>query len=213
MPSCYAESMNGYAQAFAFLGNSLLEPMLQTGPIALEPVFWDKFPDFGDDRVSASLKACRSFADGIVAYADDAVERISVEWTQLFVGPPKPAAPPWESAYRDTGDAGIGFGQAAFEMRELLRGEGLAVSNENNQYADHIGIELLYLSHICTQAATCGDDSLATRAVSFAADHPLAWICALADRVNQSHPDGYVAAILGLVHALLESFTSKNPRF
>ena len=40
----------------------------------------------------------------------------------------------------------MGFGRATFEMRETLRSLGLEVRNENNQYEDHIGIELLCLS-------------------------------------------------------------------
>ena len=32
-------------------------------------------------------------------------------------------------------DAAAGFGQATFEMQELLRGAGLEVSSGNNQYA------------------------------------------------------------------------------
>lgn len=213
MSDCSAESRVLYAQAFAFLGNSLLEPMSQTESVALDPVFWDEFPDFGDARVAGALKACRAFAAGLherIADAERAVECVSVEWTQLFVGPPKPAAAPWEGAYLDDGSASVGFGRSAFQMRELLRAEGLVVSNENNQYADHMGIELLYLSHLCNQSAGRGGDGPAVRAAAFAVDHPLAWICALTDRVGQSHPGGYVAVILELAHALLESFVSKN---
>lgn len=38
-------------------------------------------------------------------------------------------------------------------MRALLRNAGLEVSNENNQYADHVGIELLYASVPCGTCA------------------------------------------------------------
>lgn len=41
-------------------------------------------------------------------------------------------------------------------MRERLRQAALEVSNENNQYADHIGIELLYCSELARRAASGG---------------------------------------------------------
>lgn len=49
--------------------------------------------------------------------------------------------------------ATVGFDQATFEMRVLLRNAGLEVSIENNQYADHVGIELLYTSALCGTCA------------------------------------------------------------
>ena len=38
-------------------------------------------------------------------------------------------------------------------MRERLRALGLELCNENNQYEDHVGIELLYLSELCRRAS------------------------------------------------------------
>ena len=49
-------------------------------------------------------------------------------------------------------------------MQRLLREAGLEVSNENNQYADHIGIELLYASVLCQRAAEACDAGDETRA-------------------------------------------------
>lgn len=66
---------------------------------------------------------------------------------------------PWESFYVQEGVTN-GFGEPTFRMRERLRQAALEVSNENNQYADHIGIELLYCSELARRAASgrpCGD--------------------------------------------------------
>lgn len=54
---------------------------------------------------------------------------------------------PWESFYVQEGVTN-GFGEPTFRMRERLRQAALEVSNENNQYADHVGIELLYCSEL-----------------------------------------------------------------
>lgn len=153
-----AQELLNFSEAFAFIGNSLLKPMSQTEEVGLEPAFWAQFPDFGDERVTAALAALGDFAVRAQERQDageNMVERVSVEYTKLFIGPPRPAAAPWETFYRGDGhaEAAVGFGQATFEMRELLRQNGLAVSNENNQYADHMGIELLLLSVLARRAA------------------------------------------------------------
>lgn len=201
------------SEALAFAGNSLLAPMSQTGPIGLDPSFWKRFPDFNDADVAAAIDACMAYALEARAYSDkgsDAIQRASVEYTKLFVGPPRPAAAPWETMYRSAGST-TGFGEAAFAMQALLRDAGLEVSNDNNQYADHIGIELLYASALCQRVAEArangiDDDILpkdANRIVSFAKDHPLGWLDDLVGKVEQTEPEGYIIRILRLGRALL----------
>jgi TorA maturation chaperone TorD len=198
--------LNEYAAMFAFAGNSLLQPISQTQQVGLDPDFWSAFPRFGTEDVACAAQRCEAFARRARAAADrgtDVVQQVSVEWTRLFVGPPKPAAAPWETLYRSPSDEGVGFGAATFEMRELLREAGLQLSNENHQYEDHIGIELLYLSHLCAQAAAGAASRQSI--VKFAENHPLAWIDALAAKVAQAYPEGYVWCVLALAMALLKS--------
>ena len=139
------------SEAYAFIGNSLLKPMTMTSTVGLDPAFWEAFPSFDDEAVAEAVAACARYAEGAVQRAEageDEPQRAAVEYTKLFVGPPSPAAAPWETMYRGE-NVTVGFGQATFEMRELLREAGLEVRNVNNQYEDHLGIELLYLSSLC----------------------------------------------------------------
>lgn len=205
------------ADAIAFCGNSLLAPMTQTAAVGCDPAFWDAFPTFGCPEVVAAACACATWACGATAASVDdgseqldVVTRCAVEYTRLFVGPPRPAAAPWETAYRAAAQSGrddvVGFGQATFEMRELLRQEGLELSNENRQYEDHMGIELLLLSEMLRRAcAGEGDDAqeALARARRFTADHPAAWIEALRAKVDDAVPGGYFANLLRLAAALL----------
>lgn len=207
------------ADALAFCGNSLLAPMTQTANVGLDPAFWEAFPAFGSARVAQASQACavwaRGFRERCAAAGQDAVTRCAVEYTQLFVGPSRPAAAPWETAYRATAagaDAAVGFGQATFEMRELLRQAGLQLSNENHQYEDHMGIELLLLSELYRRAAQTADGGssavggvrgTATEAASFAAEHPAMWIGAFRERVAKAAPDGYFVNLLAVIEALL----------
>lgn len=197
-----------FAEAFAFLGNSLLAPMSQTGEMGIDPAFWRAFPDFEDNGVAKAIGRCLDYADIKQAMAGEDVDPvldISVEYTRLFVGPPSPAAAPWETFYRNEG-VSVGFGEATFDMQRLLREAGLQVSNENNQYADHIGIELLYLSVLCERAAQ-GDQTQAGECASFAAAHPLSWVGKLRQCVAADSPNGYYDNLLFLASALLGKVT------
>lgn len=206
-----AQDWVNYAEALAFCGNSLLAPMNQTETAGLLPGFWDEFPSFADADVAAALAKCKAYAKSAAVFADEggnAVQRVSVEYTKLFVGPPRPAAAPWETMYCGE-NVTVGFGEPTFAMQRLLREAKLEVSNENNQYADHIGIELLYASVLCTRAAEGQDDGTriqaAAQIAAYVQDRPLRWIDKLISAVDDCEPSGYISAILALAKALLTS--------
>ena len=238
------------ADAYAFLGNSLLKPMTQTADVGLDPAFWEAFPAFGSSDVAAAVASCARYAERArreaASEGADPVERCAVEYTRLFIGPPSPAAAPWETMYRGSGlselaaDGGrnagagaapngepgacselgvdvdarsgdgqpggrrrrgrnagpVGFGQATFEMRELLRENCLELRNENNQYEDHMGIELLLLSEFVRRGDLDAADA-------FARDHPLDWVGRFRSAVTEAFPGGYFDNLLGVVAALL----------
>ena len=206
-----SETWTCYAEALAFLGNSLLSPMSQTEAAGLDPAFWAAFPSFGDEGILAALEACEDYARESQIKAsegNDPVRDASVEHTRLFVGPPHPAAAPWETMYRPGSEgAKVGFGQAAFEMRDLLRSAGLEVSNTNNQYSDHIGIELLYASALCRECSKAADGpaepKVAGDLAAFVGDRLLIWLPKLQDAVNRVEPEGYFSRLLRLCLELL----------
>lgn len=207
-----ATTWTDYAEVLAFLGNSLLAPMNQTQTVGLDPEFWVSFPDFGDAQVGKALAALEAYArdaQGFAQSGGDAVQRVSVEYTKLFIGPPRPAAAPWETMHRGEG-ATVGFGEPTFAMQRLLREAGLEVSNENNQYADHIGIELLYASVLCARAADAakakdGDSQrqIAEQLAAFVQERPLSWIDRLITAVTEAEPNGYIEGLLVLAKAFL----------
>lgn len=144
MRSMTGEEWMVASQLYAFLGNSLLSPMSRTESVGLDPAFWRELGGLLDGALADSAESLASWAKRASADAarSEVVQRVSVEFTKLFVGPPKPAAAPWESANGPV-DSHVGFGEATFAMRERLRALGLELCNENNQYEDHVGIELL----------------------------------------------------------------------
>lgn len=205
MNDAVAQELPALADAYAFVGNSLLRPMSQTASVGLGAQFWEAFPRFGSAAVDeAATRLARWAAAGDGASEADRISDVSVEYTRLFVGPPAPAAPPWETMNRSEGVT-VGFGEPTFQMRQLLRDAGLELSNENRQYEDHMGIELLYLSELCRRAAAEGADADAPEALgAFVRQHPLAWIDRFAAKVSEDAPDGYYAGLLSLARALLE---------
>ena len=212
MRSMTGEEWMVASQLYAFLGNSLLSPMSRTESVGLDPAFWRELGGLLDGALADSAESLASWAKRASADAarSEVVQRVSVEFTQLFVGPPKPAAAPWESANGPV-DSHVGFGEATFAMRERLRALGLELCNENNQYEDHVGIELLYLSELCRRAseepsgAAC--DAAAPDAEEIAScirEHPLAWVPRLREKVAASQPEGYFIRLLDVVLALLK---------
>lgn len=196
------------SEAYAFVGNSLLKPMTMTPTVGLDPVFWETFPAFddGDDAVAEAVEACTRYAEESARRTEageDEFQRAAVEYTKLFVGPPSPAAAPWETMYRNE-NVTVGFGQATFEMRKLLREAGLELRNANHQYEDHMGIELLYLSVLCARVdAEEGDAPEPKTAADFIERHPLSWIEVLHGRIVETAPGGYFDYLTRLAQALL----------
>lgn len=223
------------SEAYAFLGNSLLAPMSQTSAVGLDPEFWRAFPDFGDAGVSDAAAGCLGYAEGAVARAEEGanvVQDASVEYTKLFIGPPSPSAAPWETMYRS--DTNVGFGEATFQMKALLKNAGLEVKNENHQYEDHMGIELLYLSELCRRRAmqdaggrdaasasdkpadgaedlACASESDAS-VFTFIEAHPLSWIDTFHARIVETFPEGYFANLTALAAAILRFHTKAIAR-
>ena len=187
------------AQALAFVGNSLLAPVSQTERVGLDGDFWQDFPDFGMPAVGRACDRMAHIVGGFDASREEDVRDVSVEFTRLFVGPPSPAAAPWETMYRTGGH--VGFGSATVEMQKRLEQLHLKVSNENRQDADHIGLELLYLSELVRRASE-GDEECAARARAFARLME-EWVPQLHERVNQKAPDGYYDGIVGVACALI----------
>lgn len=215
------------SELYAFLGNSLLDPMNRTETVGLDVDFWIAISEMFEGSLETEAMALASWANGHAREnREHVVREVSVEFTHLFVGPPKPAAAPWESAYGNV-ESHVGFGAATHEMRDIMRDMGLSLQNESNQYEDHIGIELLIASEMCrriasgssygfaggvvkeidapSQCGDSGDDDVidAVRFAEYAVEHPLRWIGKMRARVSAEAPDGYFARVLGLAEATL----------
>ena len=88
-------------------------------------------------------------------------------------------------------------------MQRELAAAGLEVSNENNQYADHIGLELLLLSELVRRSAGSGDLAEPLR---FVDERLLPWVDRFSAAVRAEAYGGYYAGLAALASSLCESF-------
>ncbi len=198
------------SERLAFLGNSLLDPLRREASPGLHEPFWDAFAtgfvEIGcaNERLVEGVERARRFARRRAVSDDDAVERVRVEHARLFVGPPKPAAPPWETCYLLPGRIGeVGFGAPAFDMRRILREAGLAVRGPSNQYADHMGLELLYAATVCARFAHASPTAAeAAELARFVGEHPASWASGFRAAIEEAAPDGYYRCIAETVEGL-----------
>ncbi|MEC4294761.1 TorD/DmsD family molecular chaperone [Adlercreutzia shanghongiae] len=198
------DSWSEMAQAFAFIGNSLLKPINLTESIGLSEEFWAAFPTFGNASVEKGADIlqvyCRESASLDVV---DAVIRCAKEQTGLFIYSGSTLfVPPWETLYRG-GEREICFGQATVEMKSWLAGLNLKVKEGNHQYEDHIGIELLCLSALCERMAGPGSACVG-HVTRFIGEHPGRWLSQLHDAVSLAKPKGYVDGLLWIAEGMLE---------
>ncbi len=211
-----------FAQAFSFVGNSLMRPMVAMGEAPLHPEMWEHFPSFASPEVVAAARACNVACQRFVAQSQEvgtpAIELASDEIRHLFGGAPMPPAIPLESFYRipEGEQPGENFGEAAYDMLQRLDEAGLQLGGGEYQMADHMGIEVLLLSVYCDSLAQDFMEenaefnvrvAMQVNAVAdYVRQHPLGWLDAFYAKAQAAAPGGYVPALLLLEKALLNRF-------
>jgi TorA maturation chaperone TorD len=192
-------------QLYGFFGNSLLKIMTTETAVGLQQAFWKDFPlaADADEHVRAGLVDLLACTEALGALEPAvALERVGVEYTRLFVGPGKPAAPPWETLYREGGT--VLFGQPTFEMKQLFAHEGVKVGADSHQFEDHLGFELLYLG---MRGANFIDTAPTLESIAELRDfikcHPLSFIEPLLIKAREAASVGYYPALIELIWGYL----------
>jgi TorA maturation chaperone TorD len=192
------------SELYAFFGNGLLKIMTEQSAVALDPAFWEEFPlEPANDHLRSGLEGLIACTGRLsVLDCKKAIERVGVEYTKLFVGPGEPAAPPWETLYREGGT--VLFGQPTFDMRRLLARQGLKASDDFHQFEDHLGFELLYLG---IRGRSFADSPPSAEAMEeqqdFIRTHPLSFIKSLFIKAREASSVGYYPALLELIWGYL----------
>lgn len=195
------------ATMYAFAGNSFLSPMTTETALGLSPDFWETLPTCNSEVISNAAKQLATFAQRQKlekAQSANMVQEYSVEYTRLFIGPPRPAVAPWETMYAP-GNNAIGYGAATIDMKRIIAAQGLQLQGAHNQYEDHIGVELLLLSVLCTQQHESELAAAKVPAINVKASlafllhylqqHPGSWIKTFAANVVAAAPGSYYALL------------------
>lgn len=87
--------------AYSFFGNCLLRPVDEEQSNLLTTTFWQDFPFPGGLDTEQGLKSMIRFLQEKQQTSEpaDLLKQTRVDYAQLFMGPPRPLAAPWETVY------------------------------------------------------------------------------------------------------------------
>lgn len=141
-------------------------------------------------EAGATQRGLTLLGDCLARWDAGTPKELEVDFNRLFVGPGRLLAPPWESVYR--GVDRMLFDHHTLAVRRAYACFGLQASRRGGEPDDHLGLEFLFLGHLCEQghqAEKAGDsDRAGTFEVAreqFLADHMSHWIPACLDLVRQ----------------------------
>lgn len=206
MKDSWEDIWNLRTSLYGFLANSLLEPIQGPFTKVFTRECWEGFPvECANLRMESGLELlidCSSKLE--VLSEEEAKELVMVEYTELFLGPGLPSAPPWESLYRT--NEKIHFGWATFEMRQLLDKNGLESKRKDQQPEDHMGLQLMLLSVLSKQLTSLEADQQVSRIkeqISFINEHLLSWIPELTRDAKENGTIGFYGGLIEFIWGIL----------
>lgn len=171
------------AEMLALCGNDLTAQQMA--------VFFEE----GSTGLNAFL-ALAQLAGEYAAGQNGGIDRLSQEFTRLFLGPAAPVAPLWESVYADNDH--LLFTQTTLDVRETYRTAGYVASAYPKEADDHLAIELDFLAALtgrCAQAVRANDTALARAYLVYQRaflEHHVGRLAAFAsERLAQDIPEGF----------------------
>jgi len=127
------------------------------------------------------------------------LDRLAIDYTQLFHGPEERIAP-YESI--QTGEGSDLMGRSAHAVRRFMAEVGYAVPPESGELPDHISVELAFMAELVrreAEAAKDGDAPTAVRAATlqrrFLANHIGRWAVPFARKVQARAATKFYAAM------------------
>lgn len=127
------------------------------------------------------------------------------DYTRMFVGPGKLAAPPWESAYSN--EDRLLFQEQTLQVRQVFRSYGLVLATAPSNPEDHIGLELDFMYHTCRLAVEQPDRmvQILSDQQDFLNEHLLAWAPDFAADVLKSANTGFYRGMARMLNGFLRT--------
>lgn len=203
------DELQAYALALKLEGMAFYlppsEPFLQN---LMDGGLLDEWPLAGDAPLTLrGLQLMREALAG--TQPANLLPELRHDYTALFVGLEQVAAPPWESVYcsRDH----LLFEKQTLEVRDAYARYGLQIPKLEHEPDDHIGFELLFLSHLVAKAADAlaGHEMASAQeylqaAQEFLRAHPQCWVDQFVERVDGHASSDYYRGLAFLLAANLD---------
>jgi len=206
MTKSWAEVWAFRTKLYSFLANCLLEWIQEEDKEVLTSKFWKDFPLVAaNPQLEAGLDqliSCTSQLEKLST--QEALEKVSVEFTELFIGTARPKAPPIESFYFS--NKRRIFAEKTVEMKEILNKHGLESTKKDKFPEDHLGLQLLLIAVKTEQLTTLNPDekrSAIKKQISFIDDHLLSWLPGICNDAKEHGQTGFYGGLLELIWGTL----------
>ncbi|HWI60635.1 MAG TPA: molecular chaperone TorD family protein [Symbiobacteriaceae bacterium] len=200
------------ARAFAYrmLANAFLaEPVREqirslaaTDAVSLFPYAADSEP------IAQGVSEVTAYLGDPAGDTDAAFDALVWDFTRMFIGPGRLAAPPWESAYKT--EERLLFQEPTLAVRQVFRAYGLVLATAPASPEDHIGLELDFMYHTCGLALeqakagnVAGLEQICRDQLDFLRTHLLSWAPAFAADVVRSSQTGYYRGMARMLDGFL----------
>lgn len=132
---------------------------------------------------------------------------LAADFAQSFLGDNRTSALPYASVYLS--DGGLLFQKPHDEMLELLRSQGLAVTDQFKEPADHLAIMLDFLGNMALRQLNTQTESerkaLYQEQLSFIENRLLTWVPEFNQRCQGITGSGFYPAVAGLLCNYLDA--------
>ena len=168
---------------------------------------------FGREPDSAELELLCSeqTGEGFRLLGGSVLEQVKSEYMQLFVGPDRLVAPPWESVYR--GEDAMLFQQSTLEVREIYGRYGMQAESYRRVPDDSLALELAFMTELAQRAMNAFQNGESEELIrnlrgsqEFLQKHLLRWIPKFLERMAGA-PSELLYPKLSLI---LDSFLKKD---
>ncbi len=136
-------------------------------------------------------------------------DRVTEEYTKLFVGPTELSAPPWESIY--VGEEGLLFQESTLKVRDCYRRFGLLPEAYPRVADDSLALELGFMAELARRSADDLEngrrDALKESlqgAADFLDQHLLVWIPKYLERIFESETELLYPGLVRILNSFLK---------
>ena len=126
------------------------EPTKEFINLLKEEALLDVFPHgVTDGAITDGVELVGSYFNQADALEDAKMDDLVADYTNLFIGPGKLPAPPWESVYRSKDR--LTFQEETIQVRHMFYKYQLESSKIHKEPDDHVALELDFMGHLSTR--------------------------------------------------------------